>query len=179
MSAISRVRRGAAITAVAAAMAGAAVVAGPMSGAAQAATNVRISPQNAPATSMAKSPPSSATGIAVLQDTGVFLNQQWTMQQVANLGGNRIAFTFTSRSGGCLDVNGKSLQSGALLMVKACDGSFSQQWIRDFSVNATFLKLENRNSGLIATADGSTSGTLITQRQDSSGFNQRWSIFGA
>lgn len=145
---------------------------------ANAATFVNISPQNAAQLAIVKSPANATTAVAVLQDDGPLFNQQWTMQQVAVLGDNKIAFTFTNRQGGCLDVNGKSKSSGALVMVKACDGSLSQQWIRDFSVNATFLPLENRNSGLFATADGSSSGTRITQRTGTGGFNQRWSIFG-
>ncbi len=144
-----------------------------------AGTVVNISPQNASQTAIAKSSPSASFSLAVLQNDGPFANQRWTMQQVANLGGNRLAFTFTSASGGCLDVNGASLKSGEALVVKTCNGSLSQQWIRDFSVNATFLKLQNRNSGLVATADGAGSGARITQRADFGGLSQRWSIFGA
>ncbi|MGS2641868.1 RICIN domain-containing protein [Streptosporangium sp. G12] len=166
----------------ASALAAAAVVAGVLAtspaASASAGTLVNISPQNAPQTALAKSPATAALGIAVLQNDGPFLNQRWTMEQVQVLGGGRIAFTFANQQGGCLDVNGKSKSSGAAVITKACDGSLSQQWIRDFSVNATFLKLENRNSGLVATADGSGSGTRITQRSDNGDFNQRWSIFG-
>ncbi|MEU4405419.1 RICIN domain-containing protein [Streptosporangium sp. NPDC023963] len=166
----------------ASALAAAAVVAGVLAtspaASASAGTLVNISPQNAPQTALAKSPATAALGIAVLQNDGPFLNQRWTMEQVQALGGGKIAFTFTNQQGGCLDVNGKSKASGAAVITRACDGSLSQQWIRDFSVNATFLKLENRNSGLVATADGSGSGARITQRADNGDFNQRWSIFG-
>ncbi|MET7422037.1 RICIN domain-containing protein [Dactylosporangium sp. NPDC005555] len=144
-----------------------------------AGTVVNTSPQNAPQLALAKAGPSASFSLVVLQEDGPFANQKWTMDQVANLGGGRLAFTYTSSSGGCLDVNADSLQSGAALVVKPCDGTLSQRWIRDFSVNATFLKLENRNSGLIATADGGSSGTRVTQRADVGGFNQRWSNFGA
>ena len=156
---------------------GASVLAGAPAASA-AGTVVNTSPQSAPELALAKASPNSSFSLVVVQKDGPFTNQKWTMDLVANLGGGKLAFTYTSSSGGCLDVNGDSGLSGAALVVKTCDGSLSQQWIRDFSVDATFLKLQNRNSGLLATVDASTSGARVTQRTDTGGFNQRWSNFG-
>jgi hypothetical protein len=170
-----RLRNALRIGAVAASTAATAAVLFGASPASAAGTDVRISPQSAPGTEIAKASASASFSSAVLRTDGPFTNQTWTMQQVADLGGGRLAFTYTNKRGGCLDVNADSKKDGEALVVKTCDGTLSQQWVRNFSVNATFLRLENRNSGLFATAEGNR----IIQRAGISSFSQFWSVLGA
>ncbi|NGO11174.1 RICIN domain-containing protein [Streptomyces sp. HC44] len=140
---------------------------------------VEISPQSAPGKAIADSVSGSGFGNVVLRTDSTANSQRWEMKQVANLGGSKLAFNYINKEGGCLDVANKSRVSGVKLVVAQCDGSFSQQWIRDFSVNTTFLETQNRNSGLFMTADSTTSGTELKQRVAVGSFGQFWSVFGA
>jgi hypothetical protein len=107
-------------------------------------------------------------------------NQKWAMISVGNVGGSKVAFRYRSISTGkCLDIDGPG--SGRAVVLRPCvTGKFSQQWVRDFSQNVTFLATVNRSTGLaMSVRNRSTSnGAPIVQEFGGGGSHQRWSVFG-
>jgi hypothetical protein len=171
----ARIARLTAVAAAALVAASATVLGAPSASAA--GTVVKLSTQNAPNLKMTKS---AVLGKVVLGPDANVGTTKWRMEQVANLGGSRLAFTYTSLSsgGGCLDVVNDSKRIGDSLTVRPCDGTISQQWIRDFSTSGSPKALTNRNSGLVAGAGSATSNSTIKQGADVGAFAQRWEVFG-
>jgi hypothetical protein len=103
-------------------------------------------------------------------------SQKWRMRQVATFPGtSKIAFEYRNlRSGKCLDLETSPGTNGTRLVQKSCSNALSQQWIRDFSVNATFLRIENRRTSMFAT----TSGIHVVQRPLANSSTQFWSVLG-
>ena len=103
-------------------------------------------------------------------------SQKWLMRQVATFPGTaKIAFEYRNvRSGKCLDLETAPGTTGTRLVQKTCVNSLSQQWIRDFSINTTFLRIQNRRSSMFATAASSH----ITQQPLTNSSTQFWSVFG-
>jgi hypothetical protein len=103
-------------------------------------------------------------------------SQKWFMRQVATFPGTtKIAFEYRNvRSGKCLDLETSPGTNGTLLVQKTCSNALSQQWIRDFAVNTTFLRIQNRRSSMFATGSSSH----VVQRPQANASNQFWSVFG-
>ncbi|MFI6541161.1 RICIN domain-containing protein [Nonomuraea sp. NPDC050547] len=144
-------------------------------------TTVRISVENS-GLALSVQDDSLAPGarIEVRPYSGLF-RQQWIMKQVAS-SGTKVTFVYSRKVAPnlCLAVEGNASFSGARLVQQSCSASNPfQQWERDFSVNATFLEMKNKGSGLLTTADGTFNGAPVTQRFDVSARNQRWSVLGA
>ena len=84
-------------------------------------------------------------GASVLQTPyTAALGQKWAMIEAATFPGSaKIASVY--KSGKCLDIASTSV--GARVVQKHCiSGAHSQQWIRDHSVNATFLRTQTRRT---------------------------------
>ena len=153
----------------------AALAAIPASANAQSSTAVRITNQN------------SSKALTVSRRLGdpVHLHaartaQKWDMFSVGNVGGSKVAFRYrSSRRGQCLDIDGQG--SGRAVVLRTCSTTkFSQQWVRDFAQNTTFLASVNRSSGLAMSVRNRSklSGASIVQEFNSGGTHQKWSVFG-
>src|SRR3712207_6419957 len=85
-------------------------------------------------------------------------NQKWSMISLGNVGGSKVAFRYRNiQTGKCLDVetSPKAGGSGTRVVQRLCNSSLqTQHWVRDFSVNATFLPTINRASSLALTVRG-------------------------
>ena len=117
----------------------AALAAIPASANAQSSTTVRITNQNS-------NKALTASGGSVTQATFTGRTaQKWDMFSVGNVGGSKVAFRYRSRSTGhCLDIDGRS---GRAVVLRPCSTTkFSQQWVRDFAQNTTFLASVNRSA---------------------------------
>jgi hypothetical protein len=77
---------------------------------------------------------------------------------------------FHRGSGRCLDVLGDSQSAGAKIVVRACDGTISQDWHKQIAVFGT-RPFVNRNSKLLMTQNGS-----ITQQPKGAGGNTEYAI---
>ena len=107
-------------------------------------------------------------------------DQKWDMYSVGNVGGSKVAFTLPQPvDGPCLDIDGQG--SGRAVVLRPCSTTkLSQQWVRDFTQNTTFLASVNRSSGLAMSVRNRSklSGASIVQEFNSGGTHQKWSVFG-
>jgi mannosyl-oligosaccharide alpha-1,2-mannosidase len=96
-------------------------------------------------------------------------NQSWIVTTTA--GFSRL----TSRSSGkVLNVQGSSTATGAALVQLGHTGANAQQWTVT-PATAGFVRLVNRNSGLVAGAAGGA-GSAVTQQQSNGGNAQQWQL---
>jgi hypothetical protein len=156
----------------------AAVAAIPATASAQTSTTVRINVQH--------------SGKALTSVNGTIqqrpyigtTNQKWSMISLGSVGGSKVAFRYRNiQTGKCLDLetSPNAGGSGTVLAQRLCDSSkFTQHWVRDFSINASFLQTINRASGLAMTVrGGSTSDFATIDQEFPSGLaHQKWSVFG-
>lgn len=77
---------------------------------------------------------------------------------------------FNRGSGRCLDVQNDSGAAGARIVVRDCDGTASQDWLKQIAINGQ-RPFINRNSGLQMTESGS-----VTQQTSGTGINQLFRV---
>jgi hypothetical protein len=152
----------------------AALAAIPAAANAQSSTAVRITNQNSN-----KALTVSAGTVTQAPFVGT-TNQKWAMISVGNVGGSKVAFRYRNISSGkCLDID--TAGSGRAVVQRPCSTTkLSQQWVRDFAQNTTFLASINRSSGLaLSVRNRSTAtGAPIVQEFGGGGSHQKWSVFG-
>jgi hypothetical protein len=107
-------------------------------------------------------------------------DQKWAMISVGSAGGSKVAFRYRNISTGrCLDIDAPG--SGRAVVLRTCSSTkLSQQWVRDFSQNTTFLPTINRSSGLAMSVSNRSklNGASIIQEFNFGGTHQKWSVFG-
>jgi hypothetical protein len=146
----------------------------PTSANAQSSTSVRITNQNS-----GKALTVAAGSVTQATFSGRTA-QKWDMFSAGSAGGSKVAFRYRSKSTGqCLDIDGQG--SGRAVVLRPCSTTkLSQQWVRDFAQNTTFLASINRSSGLAMSVRNRSklSGASIVQEFNSGGTHQKWSVFG-
>jgi len=112
-------------------------------------------------------------------------NQKWSMISLGNVGGSKVAFRYRNiQTGKCLDLqtSPNAGGSGTVLAQRLCDSStFTQHWVRDFSINASFLQT---NQPRQRPRDDRSRRVDVGLRDDRPGAlpsglaHQKWSVFG-